>query len=575
MSKSDQLSPHTASERGSASSVRSRRSHTKSRHGCVRCKQGRKKCDERRPQCSRCVDRNLPCEYARPAKVVRNLDSSPSPASSAWSQLQSLTIPSPNYAHSTVTLGSTSSVSPSLSPAPPSINVDVELLQANAQQTSTLDATELELLSHYLSHTARSLAFDSQDLYALQVGFPNLAFRSKPVMSSILALAAVCKCNDMIVQSGTRQPDQDQLQKLLTLADEHHRESLRQTQADIPYADHYDHIVANAPLMVLYASASRCVRIRLAQFSAQDDESCSDSGSTEWQWMSLIRAAHSAYTGLPSSKQGAESSTNWAENLPTPSFTHQSFATETALAEDGPSRQTRDLLLPIIAATSGNALEKLRARAHMIEPIADMASWEEMLNGDGILPQQTESWSNDIHACLMSLDVLSDIMNEVFHPNSETSPYSLPDSPPFGQVSGVSPWLRKYLSRVTYSSPSKPWRRTIMWFLNRVPAEYLSLVQTSLDLVPNGQIEPCLDPSLGMQEINSVSQLAIDIFAHWLVLVMLLDGVWWIGGIGAWELGRVMSCMGNQDWLGRFQEKKEDWWPKSMYNIATEIRKHV
>ncbi|KAM0425545.1 hypothetical protein ACHAPT_009337 [Fusarium lateritium] len=573
MSKSDHLSPPTTSsdKGGSATSVRSRRSHTKSRHGCVRCKQGRKKCDERRPQCSRCVDRNLPCEYAKPSRA-RNLDSSPSPASSAWNQLQGLTIPSPSYAHSTGTLGSTSSVSPCLSPAPPSISLDVELLQANAQQTSTLNATELELLSHYLSHTARSLAFDGQDLYALQVGFPNLAFRSKPVMSSILALAAVCKCNDMIVQSGNRQPDQEQLQKLLTLADEHHTESLRQTQADIPYADHYDHIVANAPLMVLYASASRCVRIRLAQFSAQDHESCPNSGSAQWQWMSLIRAAHSAYTGLPTPKQGAESLQSWTEGLSAPSFTHQSFG-ETALAEDGPSRQTRDLLLPIIAATSGNALEKLRARAHMIEPVADMASWEELLEDDGIFTRQTESWSNDVHACLMSLDVLSDIMNEVFHPNSSGSPPAFEtDSPPFGQVSGVSPWLRKYLSRVTYSSPSKPWRRTIMWFLNRVPAEYLSLVQTSL---PAGQLEPSQHSNPGMQEVNTVSQLAIDIFAHWLVLVMLLDGVWWIGGIGAWELGRVMSCMGNQDWLSQFQQKKEDWWPKSMYNIATEIGKHV
>jgi len=56
--------------------------------------------------------------------------------------------------------------------------------------THLLDARDLELLSHYLSHTSRTIAFDRDDLYALHVGIPNLAFSSKALMSSTLALAA-------------------------------------------------------------------------------------------------------------------------------------------------------------------------------------------------------------------------------------------------------------------------------------------------------------------------------------------------------------------------------------------------
>ncbi|KAL6913583.1 hypothetical protein FSST1_011343 [Fusarium sambucinum] len=426
-------SPSRSTHRTSSpDTVRSRRSHTKSRHGCLGCKQRRKKCDEQRPQCSRCLDKDIPCEYPRSSKS-RNLRSPVSDKDNAWDQSQRLAVPSPGPHRSTgSSLGSTSSISsPFLAPTPTyEFNAGIFTHQSIAPSVD-LGATELELFSYYLSHAARSMAYDDEDLYALQVGFPNLAFRSKPLMSSILALAAVRKCHDILSQPSTQPADKGQVRTLLALADEHHRDSLRQTRADIPNANHYDHVVANAPLMVLYATANHAVRIKLSD--TQDDQDANiNLAPAQLHWMTLIRAAHLAYTGLLHS--------------------------------------TKDFSM----------LDDFTASPPAIT-----------LN----------------------------------HP-----------------ISGLVPMAEN---------------------------EFLSIIQSTLDNIPDTV------PDEGIQcdsdDSSETSRLAMDIFAHWLVLVMLLDGVWWIGGIGVCELGRITKYMGRQQ--EGLVGSKGSWWPRSMLNIALEIGK--
>ena len=79
----------------------------------------------------------------------------------------------------------------------------------------------------------------------------------------------------------------------------------------------------------------------------------------------------------------------------------------------------------------------------------------------------------------------------------------------------------------------------------------------------------------GLQCPSLTQQLAVEIFAHWLVLVVLLDGVWWIGGVGAWELERVVQvrrvewgceCLWEWDGEGR-------WWPEGMGEVWKVVEK--
>lgn len=453
--------------------------------------------------------------------------------------------------------------------------------------THLLDARDLELLSHYLSHTSRSIAYDRDDLYALHVGIPslafNLAFSSKALMSSMLALAAACQCHDLLEAAAAEPPrtpgaapvpDMPRIRELLALAEQHHAASLRQIQEDIPSTERYDHVLANAALMFLYGSASHWVRIRLMRVYEAGNSGGASQLPGEFvpvrsQWISLIRAVHSAYVGLladQAQNPGVAGISEYERSSP-PRVDFSNV--DVMCPQDGPSDETRRLFLPILGATSGSALSKLRARAKQVEMDAgpNNASFQ---------------------ACTESLAVFESILSETFRekthtglspetPGSQTDDKRDPGFPhSLGRLSNVAPWLRTYTARVTMNSTDmRPLRRTINAFVNRVPTAYLHMVQTTLEYIPVHKSQGTT-PEGGDACDDSVHRLAMDIFAHWLVLVLLLDGVWWIGGIGAWELGRVVEYMREGGRFGRSDEgESEAWWPESMYNIRRELSRHL
>lgn len=476
-------------------------------------------------------------------------------------------------------LRSTSSLSPVHIPSPLSCPDVVNQPYTSAPPNDILDWTELELLSHYLTHTSRVIPFDVDDLYALRVGIPNLAFRSQPLMSSILALAAVCKSHDMIAEQTHE--SRGKILDLLLLADRHHRASLLQVQIDLSREGQYDYVLANATLMVLYASASHCVRIRLAETQTQGDPLPKEFIPAQSQWISLIRAAHLAFVGLLNDNSNTiENGDGNTEPPPAitlaPGYNQATSIDEAISPEDGPTARTKQLLFPILAASSGPALKALRAKARAI--------WKSQVH---TTTQSSVSAVDDagLQACLAALETLGGIMTEVFSAEDSLPPitssykqfHSEPDSPPLGRLSTVSDWLRSYVARVTSSATApRPLRRVIMAFLNRVPAEYLSLVQTTLDSIgvptDNDPQESWDSSNFELLNPSAAHKLAIDIFAHWVALVMLLDGVWWIGGIGFWELGRVVSFVRARGWLDPPMYTGERWWPESMYNVGKELR---
>lgn len=457
--------------------------------------------------------------------------------------------------------------------------------------THLLDARDLELLSHYLSHTSRMTAYDRDDLYALHVGIPNLAFGRKALMSSMLALAAACRCHDILEASAAASartpgtpgagPDIPRIRELLVVAEQHHVASLRQIQEDIPSTERYDHILANAALMVLYGFASHWARIRLMRLYEAGNGIDGGGGGVsrlpeefvpvQSQWMSLIRAVHSAYVGLladQAQNPGMAAASDCERSSP-PQVDFGNV--DVACPQDGPSDETRRLFLPIVAATSGSALSKLRARASQVERDADASTDDAGLQ-----------------ACMEALAVFETILSETFRDRIHTG--LSPETPgsqtedkngsgythSLGRLSNVAPWLRNYTARVTMNSKEfRPLRRTVNAFINRVPTEYLHMIQATLERIPVHESQGTI-PGFGDTIDGSVNRLAMNIFAHWLVLVLLLDGVWWIGDIGAWELGRVVAYMRDGGRVGSGdEEESEAWWPQSMYNIRMELSRHL
>lgn len=545
------------------------------------------------PNCTRCGELNLQCQYLKPraATQLPQIQDNIYPLDDANLDVPQITSDLLSPSTST-TLNEEDTLS----------SVPSDLYTPDQQCSSTsdaghrplqnanlppLNAQDLELLTHYLTHTSQTIPYDKADLYALHIGIPNLAFGSKPLMGSVLALAAVCQCYDLLQPTTIRPHDDDEslslprIQKLLALAESHHKSSLHQIQEAIG-TERYDTVLANATLMTLYGNAVHCIRIRLIQLYNKQESNVmvrpipSEFIPAQSQWISVIRAVHCAFVGLR-----AEVETECGvENRASPSsgllqeaeieFGLTEGVGEVKCSQDGPAESTRRLFQPIVTVTIGSAMDKLRKKVQRTR--------EAIKNAADV----------DTQVCTRALEILESIVSETLpgiinKPSRPASPADTHSEGFIGRLSLVTPWLRAYTARVTSNSAlsnemprssltSHPMRRKITSFLNRVDSDYLSLVQQMLERMALPKFGETTGSGCREEE-SAETRCAMDIFAHWLVLMCLLDGVWWIGGIGMWELGRVVSYM-ERPGVGEIGQKKEEaWWPASMYRIRLELAK--
>ena len=452
-----------------------------------------------------------------------------------------------------------------------------------SQISQTLVPVEFELFKHYLEHTSKDLTVDDDDQYTLQIGIPNLACQSKPLMRSVLAIAAVCKCCDIINQQSVSPDDRRRVLELLSVANDYHAQSLREIQAALPDTTNsgYDHVLANAAMMGMYGSGSHSVRIWLAKTATSSDQPLGDAMPKYSQWISLFRAVHVAYFGLLDDPPRPDD--NSPTNLVSRSSPQVQYGYRVSSRVEQPRTPPDHVLHPILAATVGSALKRLREKTQEI--VGHAESNQDAMNHQG-WHIQTPDTDPDLQACLTALAILSSIVSEAFSPDGSTSGTNSygsiafdVDIDPVGRLSGVSPWLRKYTASITSMIPSRLPRRTIMAFIHKVPTNYLNLVEEINCHVPAGPApgggETARDSlSSTTPEPSLTHQLAVEIFAHWLVLVILLDNVWWIGGIGAWELGRIVSFRRAVNWPTSLWNKDEDWWPESMFEVSRQYNKH-
>ncbi|KAK4244770.1 hypothetical protein C7999DRAFT_16981 [Corynascus novoguineensis] len=392
----------------------------------------------------------------------------------------------------------------------------VRRIKARILLHQALPQAEVDLFRHYLEHTSRDRTVGEQDRYTLQVGIPNLACQSRPLMRSVLALAAVCKCCDIIREPSLAYSDSGRrdVVDLLALAHRYHLESLRSIQTTLYETSNYDYVLANAAMMGMYGSASYAARIWLAKTAGPYGD---DLRLFNWmmapgnpQWLSLFRAVRLAYAGLlRSSPQHSPA------HSPPALASHYEYKSPPSTPGDG--------------------------------------------GGGG----------NGHHHDLSSSPFPVDIEND-----------------PVGRLAQISPWLRRYTASISSMIPSKLPRRVIMSLVHRVPTAFLNLIEDMINLIDNAAAAtaaaapapppppPPLPPPPPMPEPSLAHQLAVDIFANWLVLVILLDDVWWIGGIGAWELARFVSVRHCPGWEMCLWNRDRDWWPESMLEISRQLDKH-
>ncbi|GLB05906.1 hypothetical protein AtubIFM57258_001199 [Aspergillus tubingensis] len=457
-------------------------------------------------------------------------------------------------------------------PLSPQSNSEEDILNLDLPSPDPLNATELNLLAHYLSHTSQTIPFDSLDLHALSVGVPNLAFKCKAVMSSLLSLAAACKCHDMAHEHSQKPLDTQTLtdiQELLALAERHHAASLRHIQATMQRAKSYDNVLANAALMVLYASASHSIRVHLAATAKVHGQQLpTELLPQHSQWITFTRAAHTASSAILNDIVNATAAGSTVDSGPE---SHQTMSSPLS-PQDGPSPTTKRLFLPLVASTCDRALRSLRRRAE--RTIA-------------VLLQAPASCSaidqRRVHALLETITILESCALAALSPRaSDQGKVTSAPSPNTQNTAGfegsraVSPWVARYMISVTSMEAPQILRRIIMSFLNKAPTEFLNIVQSVLDS-PSAKARkenttlPMSSGTKALLTLTPIHVLTMDIFAHWLVLVMLLDGVWWIRDIGQWELSRVISMMKTHNVISQLADTNERWWPESMYLVKREL----
>ncbi|BCS16938.1 hypothetical protein ALUC_81145A [Aspergillus luchuensis] len=391
-------------------------------------------------------------------------------------------------------------------------------------------------------------------------------------MSSLLSLAAACKCHDL-AHEHTQKPLDNQtlteIQDLFALAERHHAASLRHIQTTMQKARGYDNVLANAALMVLYASASHSIRVHLAATAkAHGQRLPTELLPQHSQWITFTRAAHTASSAILNDIVSATAAGSMVDTGPE---SHPTISSPLS-PQDGPSPTTKRLFLPLVASTCDRALRSLRRRAERTTAVLLQAS-----ASCSAIDQQR------VHALLETISVLESCALAALSPRasdngkmvSATSP-NTQHTAGFEGSRAVSPWVARYMISVTSMEVPQILRRIIMSFLNKAPTEFLNIVQSVLDS-PTAEARnksttiPASPTSRQLLVLTPIHVLTMDIFAHWLVLVMLLDGVWWIKDIGQWELSQVISMMKTHNVISQLADTNEMWWPESMYLVKREL----
>ncbi|KAJ5622437.1 hypothetical protein N7528_005669 [Penicillium herquei] len=331
--------------------------------------------------------------------------------------------------------------------------------------------------------------------------------------------------------------------------------------------------------MGMYGSGSHCIRIWLSETS-DSEESRKKFNPGGAQWTRLFRAVRMAYTGLLRNSNGSNDTSEQkspllldfsiSENDMTSCYEHCTYSAAKPLKS-----MSNHFMYPTIAATIQSALASLVGRVnHFVQHEFEF---------EGIAQAKEEQFL-DLQACQISLEILNQIVVETFCVGLHTSDSDISQKESLhlnqhstnvdeiGQLLNIAPWLHRYTASITSMLPSKLPRRFIMAFIHKVPTQFLTLVERIMGLI-HTETTHLRAPAMLYSSIGLAHQLALDIFAHWLVLVTLVSDVWWIGNIGIWELKHIVSFTERLRDQMNVWGKNEDWWPKSMFHVAEELSK--
>jgi hypothetical protein len=429
-----------------------------------------------------------------------------------------------------------------------------------------LQITDTDLYHHYLQHTSRTLTYCQQDQVALQIGMPTLALQSKTVFHSLLALSAACLCCDMIKKEPS--PDVNVVNQILTTAYRHYTLASEQMRGLVsqPDASKTESLLASTILLVPFATSSQQINHWIASKSVTKG-SHKLLSTTPRDVIVMMRGVRTMLQALDCEDE----SPNVRIHRQTDFATDSSWLQEFSISIPRPPPSHTHMMFPIIAATVRGAFSKLQERL----------SFASLLNSDTSYdsPYSAPYANDSLSACSAAFEIVNSIVNNTFSSSkiSESASPSNIDTPfePEPSTSNIAPWLRSYASRTPIPQSTESLTKYFLTFLVQTPQEYLDLTLPLLDQ----RLENPIDTPLGDSavELTREQSLALDIYAHWSVLMFLVeDESWWIGNLPIVTLTGMLNRYGD-DFVIRSQPEcglgKEQWWPGSMLNILREIKR--
>lgn len=476
----------------------------------------------------------------------------------------------------------------STSQSPPPLDTSSRSNQASgahsprASPLPGISHDDLYLFDHYIKHTCHAPGLTEHYEYARKIGVPSMAQSSKGLLCSLLALGATCLCVDILLGYEPL-AYVDHIELLISKGDFYHGLGLAHMRTQLANTTPRGLEIAHAHSAVLppFSIARRRIFRLLHRhqynmgFSLHEPQADSPSNL---EWMQLLRGVGT----INKARMNNESSPYDLKCTDPPDAYIVSYL-QTAidgqnkrLSHDGqlevdstPSVR-RHAIYPTVATTMAPALERLHPRLQSLEQRL-RAHHRKAGAADYSLQNVGEAQFTDLQAigaCWSALSMLEAMCSAVFHPPSSPSPTTSPSATTDDSTSSPQdptlPWLRPFVSPpITYST-SRPLTGGVLSWSTRVPPQYIAMLSEPM---PTHRVSDDDETQFELQ----IRVLAWDIYAHYLVCMILLEGeAWWISDLGASDISKIdgVLSLSDADWAGQ-----DGWWPERMRSMAVEMAK--
>ncbi|KIW20693.1 hypothetical protein PV08_01270 [Exophiala spinifera] len=590
-----------------------RRAHTKSRNGCAYCRRRRIKCDEAKPQCHNCAYRKQPCEYPSEAqKAAAAQGRSHKGPSSA-----SLDLDEPGQT-SEAALPNSPSTSPTSWPLTPLLQTSSEPFQAlSASLSPDIEVPtfheDLHLFHYYLDPASRSVGAAPPIAHSHRLSIMAMAATNEGMLCALLAVTAAAFCVDALVD-GTALEHADDVQRLLAKSDLYHDRGLQAVRRQVALGTPRNLEVAHVLSAVLFPYAlarRRLVRLLKTQtrFTMSETYGVNDDDHpTNVQWATLLRGINTIGTACCNSPLHQHDSPNpelvYEGEVPPASVSAYilqaiEVSKEKRRLSATSAPQTVDVdssLMSIISVTREGALDALQGRVDALQVDVRRSLRTELPTM--AFPKASEQLSKaaSISACSLAVDILISIGNALFPENDDNQHPS--HSPPLDPMNdemanlglddrGTHPrlrclWLNESLRLPHTYHPSLPLMPVILPWINRLPEDFMAILE-----LPWPSRVPAAPSEGGDVDYDyEIQMLAWDIFAHWLVFVMLVEReAWWIGDLGRTDIKKLANMIRRHPQAPRDESmsdyaqsqgkgKSYGWWPMDMCSVAEQLQRY-